>query len=78
MTKQTLTLKTENTVGVLRRVCGVISRKGYNIETLLVQPSDDSEFSTMTITLFLDGGKTFELIKMLKRLYDVVEVANEN
>lgn len=77
--KQTLTLKTENTVGVLRRVCGVFSRKGYNIETLLVEPSAETpDFSTMTVTLFLDDGKTFELVKMLKRLYDVIEVRHES
>jgi len=78
MTKQTFTLKTENTVGVLRRVCGVFSRKGYNIETLYVEPSIHPEFSTMTITFFLDANKTAELAKMLRRLYDVVEVNYEN
>jgi len=78
MNRRKFTLKTENTVGVLRRVCGVFSRKGYNIDTLHVEPCpDDPEFSNMTITFFLDEAKTTELMKMLKRLYDVTAISHE-
>ena len=73
MQKQTFTLTAENTVGVLRRVAGIFSRKGYNIETIHAEPLNE-QMTVIRITAFLTQEQSAELVKMLRKLYDVADV----
>ena len=52
--KHTLSVLVENKAGVLSRVAGLFARRGFNIATLAVGPTEDPDFSRMTITL--DGA----------------------
>lgn len=72
MEKQTFVLRTENRVDALRRVAGIFSRNGCNIETVNARPEGNA--SVMEITVFLSGEKARELKKALNRLYDVISV----
>lgn len=47
----TLSVVVENQPGVLARVAGLIARRGYNIESLAVGPTDDPNFSRMTLVV---------------------------
>ncbi|MDR1753871.1 MAG: hypothetical protein LBR74_03055 [Eubacterium sp.] len=71
---QRLILKTENSSGVLRRVAGVLSRKGHNIHSFHSDPTPDSGFSTMEITIECDIGEAGMMKKQLLRLYGVFSV----
>ena len=49
--KHTLSVLVENRFGVLARVAGLFARRGYNIETLAVAPTNDASVSRMTIVV---------------------------
>ncbi len=68
----TISLYVHNKPGVLVRVALVFSRRGYNIESLVVSPGASPEFSRMTITC--SGGVDIleQIIKQLAKLVDVV------
>lgn len=71
---QLLTLTTENASGVLRRVAGILSRKGHNISSFHSDPTDDPEVSIMTITVECDENEARFMVLQLLRLYDVFSV----
>ncbi|HPU00068.1 MAG TPA: acetolactate synthase small subunit, partial [Armatimonadota bacterium] len=54
--KHTLSVLVENRFGVLARVAGLFARRGYNIETLAVAPTDDPSISRMTIVVAGDDS----------------------
>ncbi|MHB1912205.1 MAG: acetolactate synthase small subunit, partial [Acidimicrobiales bacterium] len=56
-----LSVLVENRAGVLARVSGLFSRRGYNIYSLAVAPTDDERFSRITIVVDV-GGTTLEQI----------------
>jgi len=68
----TISLLVHNKPGVLLRICLVFSRRGFNIESLVVSPAIDGRFSRMTITA--EGSKhTLEqIIKQTEKLIDVL------
>lgn len=72
--KQLLTLTTENASGVLRRVAGVLSRKGHNITSFHSDPTENPEVSQMKIVVECSEEEARIMVKQLMRLYDVFEV----
>lgn len=68
----TISVLVGNKPGVLVRVAVVFARRGYNIDSLVVSPVLDSEFSRMTITCSGDPSTLDQIIKQLLKLIDVV------
>ncbi len=68
----TISLVVNNKPGVLVRVALVFARRGYNIESLVVSPTADGDFSRMTITCSGDPATLEQIIKQLHKLIDVV------
>lgn len=63
-----------NGIGVLGRVTGLFSRRGYNIISLNVAETENLGISRMTIVADGDEGVMEQLVKQLRKLYDVSEV----
>ena len=70
----TISVLVENKFGVLSRVAGLFSGRGYNIHSLNVAPCEDPHFSRMTIDVTEHGEKLDQVIKQLSKLVNVVEV----
>jgi acetolactate synthase-1/3 small subunit len=66
----------ENKFGVLTRVAGLFSGRGYNIDTLNVGPTQDPSVSRMTIITHGDDATLEQIIKQLNKLPDVLTVQN--
>ncbi|HZO35309.1 MAG TPA: acetolactate synthase small subunit [Solirubrobacteraceae bacterium] len=69
--KHLLSVLVENKPGVLARVAGLFARRGFNIETLTVGPTDDEQFSRMTITV---DGAMHPIDQVTKQLHKLVNV----
>jgi len=74
--KHVITLLVENQPGVLARIVGLISGRGYNIESLNVAPTQDASVSRMTMTVPGDDRVLEQVTKQLNKLVDVVKVAD--
>ncbi len=70
----TISVLVENKFGVLSRVAGLFSGRGYNIHSLNVAPCEDPQFSRMTIDVNEGSEKLDQVIKQLSKLVNVVEV----
>ncbi len=68
----TLSVYVANKPGVLARVAQVFSRRGFNIESLVVSPAVDGKFSRMTISCSGDPEGLDQIIKQLLKLIDVL------
>ena len=70
----------DNTSGVLNRVAGLFSRRGYNIDSLTVGVTQDPRYSRMTIVVTGDDDIIEQIIKQIEKLVDVnkVEVLEDN
>ena len=66
----------ENQPGVLARIVGLISGRGYNIETLNVGPTADATVSKMTIVVPGDAQVNAQVTHQLNKQIDVIEVIN--
>ena len=64
----------ENSAGVLSRVAGLFSRRGYNIDSLTVGETTDPKVSRMTVTVTGDDDVLEQIEKQLSKLIDVNEV----
>ena len=73
---QLISLLVENKPGALMRVAGVLTARGYNIESLTVARTLDPTLSSMTIVVDVDPVMQSLLIKQIKRLVNVVETAD--
>ncbi|NLJ16901.1 MAG: acetolactate synthase small subunit [Clostridiales bacterium] len=74
-TQYVLSVLVENNSGVLIRIAGLFSRRGYNIKSLNVAETENKEYSRMTIVVESDDEKTVHQIeKQLRKLYDVRDV----
>jgi acetolactate synthase-1/3 small subunit len=71
---QVISLLVENKAGVLSRIVGLFSQRGYNIESLNVAPALDAEVSRITLTTRTDLQGTEQVVKQLSKLIDVVKV----
>jgi len=74
--KHVITLLVENQPGVLARIVGLISGRGYNIESLNVAPTQDPTMSRMTMTVPGDDHVLEQVTKQLNKLVDVVKVTD--
>lgn len=74
MMKHTLAVLVENRPGVLAKVSGLFSRRGYNIESLAVSETEDSSISRMTIVVSGDKKILEQVRKQLNKLIDVIKV----
>ena len=70
----TISVLVENKFGVLSRVAGLFSGRGYNIHSLNVAPCENPKFSRMSIDVNEHGEKLDQVIKQLSKLVNVVEV----
>ena len=70
----TIVTTVENKPGVLARVSGLFSRRGFNIQSLAVAPSDDEKFSRITFTVDLESAPLEQVVKQLNKLINVVEI----
>ncbi len=72
--KHILALTVENKPGVLTRIAGLFARRGFNIDTLAVGPTDDDALSRITITL--DGAlhPMDQVTKQLHKLVNVIKI----
>jgi acetolactate synthase-1/3 small subunit len=70
----TLSVYVENKPGVLARVANLFSRRGYNIHSLAVAPSDQPSFSRMTIVVDASGTPLEQITKQLHKLINVVKI----
>jgi acetolactate synthase-1/3 small subunit len=74
--RHTISVLVENTFGVLARVTGLISGRGFNIDSLNVAPTHDASLSRITIVLKGDESALSLCTKQLRKLVNVVEVAD--
>ncbi|MCD7736635.1 MAG: acetolactate synthase small subunit [Lachnospiraceae bacterium] len=74
MKKRVLSLLVDNTSGVLSRVAGLFSRRGYNIDSLTVGETTDPRYSRMTIVASGDEQTLDQITKQLAKLIDVVDI----
>lgn len=70
----TLSVLVENRSGVLARVVNLFSRRGYNIYSLAVAPTDDERFSRITIVVDVDTAPLEQIVKQLNKLINVVKI----
>ena len=73
---QLISLLVENKPGALMRVTGVLSARGYNIESLTVARTLDPELSRMTIVVDVEGAMRPLLVKQIQRLINVVQAVD--
>ena len=74
MRRHTISVLVENKFGVLTRVAGLFSGRGYNIDTLNVAPTQDAAISRMSLVTRGDDATVEQIIKQLKKLVNVIEV----
>ena len=73
--KRTLSLLVDNTPGLLSRVAGLFSRRGYNIETITAGVTADPRYTRMTVVLYCSDEMILEQIKkQLAKLVDVRDI----
>ena len=74
--RHTISILVENKFGVLTRVAGLFSGRGYNIDTLNVGPTHDPKLSRMTIVTTGDEATLEQIVKQLNKLPNVLKVQN--
>ena len=72
--KRVVALLMENQPGALSRVVGLFSQRGYNIESLIVAPTENPSLSRLTMTTEGDARVVEQITKQLNKLIDVVKV----
>ncbi len=71
----TLSVLVENKAGVLMRVAGLFARRGFNIYSLAVAPTDDERFSRITIVVDVESAPLEQITKQLFKLIPVVKIS---
>ena len=74
MTKHTLSVLVENKPGVLARVAGLFSRRGFNIDSLAVGQTEHPEISRMTIVVSVEELPLEQVTKQLNKLVNVLKI----
>ena len=69
-----LSVLVENKSGVLARVAGLFARRGYNIFSLAVAPTEDERFSRLTIVVDVESAPLEQMVKQLFKLIHVVKI----
>ena len=70
----TLVVRVENKPGVLARVSGLFARRGFNIQSLAVAPTDNELFSRLTIVVDAESAPLDQVVKQLDKLINVVRI----
>jgi acetolactate synthase-1/3 small subunit len=73
---QVISLLLENKPGALMRVTGLLSQRGYNIESLTVARTLDPEVSRMTIVVDVEDAQRAQVIKQMNRLINVLQATD--
>ncbi|MGH9112747.1 MAG: acetolactate synthase small subunit [Acidimicrobiales bacterium] len=71
----TLVVLVENKAGVLARVSSLFARRGYNIYSLAVAPTEDERFSRITIVVDVESSPLEQITKQLYKLVSVVKIS---
>jgi acetolactate synthase-1/3 small subunit len=74
--RHTISVLVENKFGVLTRVAGLFSGRGYNIDTLNVAPTQQANTSRMTIVTVGDDATLDQIVKQLNKLVNVLDVVD--
>jgi acetolactate synthase-1/3 small subunit len=74
-THHILSVLVENKAGVLSRVASLFARRGYNIYSLAVAPTEDERFSRITIVVDAESAPLEQVVKQLFKLINVVKIA---
>jgi acetolactate synthase I/III small subunit len=74
MTRHTLSVLVENKSGVLTRVAALFSRRGFNIESLAVGPTENPDLSRMTIVVDADTAPLEQITKQLNKLIEIIKI----
>ncbi len=74
MSTHTLSVLVENKPGVLARIAGLFSRRGFNIESLAVGPTEVPELSRMTIVVNVEQFPLEQVTKQLNKLVEVLKI----
>jgi len=70
-----LSVLVTNQAGVLARVAGLFARRGFNIFSLAVAPTEDDQFSRITIVVDVESTPLEQIVKQLFKLIDVVKIS---
>ena len=71
----TLVVLVENKAGVLARVASLFARRGFNIFSLAVAPTEDERFSRITIVVDVESAPLEQITKQLYKLINVVKIS---
>jgi acetolactate synthase I/III small subunit len=74
MSKHTLSVLVENKPGVLARIAALFSRRGFNIDSLAVGPTEHPEISRMTVVVDVEELPLEQVTKQLNKLVEVLKV----
>ena len=74
MSKHTLSVLVEDKPGVLARIAGLFSRRGFNIDSLAVGPTEHPEISRMTVVVDVEDLPLEQVTKQLNKLVEVIKV----
>ncbi len=74
-THHMLSVLVQNKPGVLARVASLFARRGYNIFSLAVAPTDDPEFSRISIVVDVESAPLAQIVKQLFKLIEVVRIS---
>ena len=74
MSKHTLSVLVENKPGVLARIAALFSRRGFNIDSLAVGPTEHPEISRMTVVVDVDELPLEQVTKQLNKLVNVLKI----
>jgi len=70
-----LSVLVENRSGVLARVASLFARRGYNIYSLAVAPTDDENFSRITVVVDVETAPLEQVVKQLNKLINVIKIS---
>ena len=74
MTRHTLSVLVEDKPGVLARIAGLFSRRGFNIDSLAVGPTEHPDMSRMTIVVNVESSPLEQVTKQLNKLVEVIKI----
>lgn len=77
-TTHTLSVLVEDKPGVLARVAALFSRRGYNIESLAVGPTESKDMSRMTIVVSVEDFPLEQITKQLNKLINVIKIVEQD
>jgi len=72
--RHTLSVLVENKPGVLTRIAGMFARRGYNIHSLAVGPTEDEQVSRLTLVVGTEAVQLEQIIKQLNKLVNVLKI----